>query len=77
MDDYLILYNTNSEFHDFVERLRRPGKHLEGMDLSIILSMQTIKDVGDYYRTKSINETEIPNIPTMYHDVCDCDDKSC
>lgn len=70
------LYETNKEFHDYVERLRRPGKNDEGCSLSELLARKTVKDVGDYFAKKPASEAS-PISPASPDDFCNCEDKSC
>lgn len=80
MDRYIQLYETNKEFHDYVERLRRPGKNDEGCSLSELLARKTVKDVGDYFESKPESEKQShvsPRSPNQNNDICDCEDKSC
>ena len=74
--DYEKLYLENKEFHDYVERLRRPGKNDEGCELSKLLARKTVKDVGDYFAKKTANEAS-PVSPISPNDFCSCEDKSC
>lgn len=75
-DKYYKLYATNREFHDYVERLRRPGKNDAGCSLSEILARKTVKDVGDYFEKKPDSEVT-PISPVSPNDFCSCEDKSC
>lgn len=80
MTDYKQLYLENQEFHDYVERLRRPGKNDAGVELEEILARKTVKDVGDYYVSKPETEKQSPvspYSPNQNNDICDCKDKSC
>lgn len=81
MDDkYYQLYLENKEFHDYVERLRRPGKNDAGCSLNELLVRKTVKDVGDYFESKPVSEKQSPvspYSPNQNNDICDCDDKSC
>ena len=76
IDKYILLYEGNKEFHDYVERLRRPGKNDEGVKLEEILARKTVKDVGDYFESKPASEVS-PVSPVSTNDFCGCEDKSC
>lgn len=79
-DKYMLLYESNKEFHDYVDRLRRPGKKDAGVELEEILARKTVKDVGDYYESKPTSEKQSPvspYSPNQNNNICDCDDKSC
>ena len=76
MTDYKQLYLENKEFHDYVERLRRPGKNDAGVKLEEILARKTVKDVGDYYVSKPASEQN-PGFPGVPERLCSCEDKSC
>lgn len=75
-DKYVLLYEKNREFHDYVERLRRPGKKDAGIELSKLLARKTVKDVGDYFESKPASEQNhgFPGVPER---LCSCEDKSC
>ena len=77
MIDYMELYKTNQEFHDYVERLIRSGKNNHGRDLKDIFEMRTVQDIADYYVRKN-GGLEPPPVSTV-SPVCDlgCDDKGC
>lgn len=78
--DYEKLYLENKEFHDYVERLRRPGKNDEGCSLNDILARRTVRDIGDYFESKPASEKQSPvspHSPNQNNDICDCEDKSC
>lgn len=74
--DYKKLYLENKEFHDYVERLRRPGKNDEGCDLNDILARKTVKDVGDYFESKPASEQN-HGLPGVLKEEIECDCKSC
>jgi hypothetical protein len=76
MTDYKQLYLENQEFHDYVERLRRPGKNDASVELEEILARKTVKDVGDYYVSKPASKQN-PGFPGVPERFCDCEDKSC
>lgn len=76
MINYTQLYLENREFHDYVERLRRPGKNDAGVELEEILARKTVKDVGDYYVSKPASEQN-PGFPGVPERFCSCEDKSC
>lgn len=77
MIDYMELYKTNAEFHDYVERLTRSGKNDHGKDLNDILAMRTVQDIANYYMRKNGGLEPSPISPVST--VCDlgCDDKGC
>lgn len=75
-DKYYKLYATNREFHDYVERLRRPGKNDAGCSLSEILARKTVKDVGDYFEEKPASEQN-PGFPGVLKEEIECECKSC
>lgn len=75
-DRYMALYETNKEFHDYVDRLMNPKKNFGGRSLEEVLSMRTVRDVGDYYAKISATP-ESPLSPVSPHDFCECEDKSC
>lgn len=80
MTNYTQLYLENQEFHDYVNRLMRPGKKDADVELDKILARKTVKDVGDYYESKSVLEEQSPvspRSPNQNNDICDCEDKSC
>lgn len=77
IDKYMLLYEGNKEFHDYVERLMRPGKKDCGSKLSDILQRKTVQDIGDYYLRKSGGFESSPFSPISSHDICECEDKSC
>ncbi len=76
IDKYMLLYEGNKEFHDYVDRLMRPGKNDAGIKLEEILARKTVKDVGDYFEKKPANEAS-PISPISPNDFCSCEDKSC
>lgn len=76
-DKYMLLYEENREFHDYVERLRRPGKKDAGRSLREILSGVTVQNIGDYYVSRPNSENASPVSPPSPNDFCSCDDKSC
>jgi len=75
-DKYMLLYEENREFHDYIERLRRPGKKDAGVKLEEILARKTVKDVGDYFEKKPASEAS-PISTVSPNDFCSCEDKSC
>ena len=77
MDRYMQLYETNKEFHDYVERLRRPGKNDFVRPLEEILSGEIVRNIGDYYASRPASENASPVFPVSPNDFCSCDDKSC
>ena len=78
MDDkYYKLYLENKEFHDYVERLRRPGKNDAGRPLEELLSGVTVQNIGDYYTSKPNSENASTVSPVSPNDFCSCEDKSC
>ena len=80
MTNYTQLYLENQEFHDYVNRLMRPGKKDANVELDKILARKTVKAVGDYYESKSVEEKQSPVSPcspNQNNDICDCEDKSC
>lgn len=77
IDKYMLLYEGNKEFHDYVERLMRPGKRDCECKLSDILQKKTVQDIGDYYLRKSGGLEQSPFSPVSQDLNCDCDDKSC
>jgi len=77
MTNYTQLYLENQEFHDYVNRLMRPGKNDANVELDKILARKTVKDVGDYYLKKSSGPPDTPVFPVFSNDFCSCEDKSC
>lgn len=73
---YKELYETNSEFRNYVSRLRRSGKNLADKTVEEVLMIKTVETVGDYYSTK-IPEQKSPFSPNMDHGIDDCDCKGC
>lgn len=71
------LYETNKEFHDYVDRLRRPGKNDTGRSLEEIFSGEIVQNIGDYYSSKPNSENASPVSPVSPYDFCSCEDKSC
>lgn len=76
IDKYMLLYEGNKEFHDYVDRLMRPGKNDAGIKLEEILAKKTVKDVADYFVSKPETEQN-PGFPGVPGRFCDCEDKSC
>lgn len=76
MDRYMQLYETNKEFHDYVERLRRPGKNDAGIKLEEILARKTVKDVCDYFESKPESEQN-HGFPGVLKEKIECECKSC
>ncbi len=76
MTNYTQLYLENQEFHDYVNRLMRPGKNDAGVELEEILARKTVKDVGDYYVSKPESEQN-PGFPGVLKEEIECDCKSC
>lgn len=76
MTNYTQLYLENQEFHDYVNRLMRPGKNDAGGNLEDILKRRTVRDIGDYYLKKS-GDSDSPVFPVFPNDFCSCEDKSC
>jgi hypothetical protein len=76
MTNYTQLYLENQEFHDYVNRLMRPGKNDANVELDKILARKTVKAVGDYYKSKPESEQN-PGFPGVPERFCDCEDKSC
>lgn len=77
MNKYMILYENNKEFHDYVERLMRPGKRDCDEKITTILKRKTVKDIGDYYLSKAGGLEQSPFSPVSPYDICECEDKSC
>lgn len=75
-DKYMLLYESNKEFHDYIERLRRPGKKDAGVELEEILAKKTVKDVGDYFESKPASEQN-HGFPGVLKEKIECDCKSC
>ena len=76
MTNYTQLYLENQEFHDYVNRLMRPGKNDAGGKLEEILARKTVKDVGDYYESKPASEQN-HGFPGVLKEEIECDCKSC
>ena len=76
MTNYTQLYLENQEFHDYVNRLMRPGKNDANVELDKILARKTVKDVGDYYESKPASEQN-PGFPGVLKEEIECDCKSC
>ena len=76
MTNYTQLYLENQEFHDYVNRLMRPGKNDADGNLEDILKRKTVRDIGDYYLKKN-NDSVSPVFPVFPNDFCSCEDKSC
>lgn len=76
MTNYTQLYLENQEFHDYVNRLMRPGKNDVNVELDKILARKTVKAVGDYYESKSVLEQN-PGFPGVLKEEVECDCKSC
>ena len=76
MTNYTRLYLENQEFHDYVNRLMRPGKNDANGNLEEILKRKTVRDVGEYYLKKG-GEADSPVSPVSPNDFCSCEDKSC
>lgn len=77
MTNYTQLYLENQEFHDYVNRLMRPGKNDAGRNLEDVLKRVTVREVGEYYLKKSGGPPDTPVPPVFPNDFCSCDDKSC
>lgn len=80
MTNYTQLYLENQEFHDYVNRLMRPGKNDAGGNLEDVLKRLTVREVGEYYKSKPASEKQSPvspYSPNQNNDICDCEDKSC
>ena len=76
MTNYTQLYLENKEFHDYVNRLMRPGKNDAGSNLEDVLKRRTVRDIGDYYLKKS-GDSDPPVATVFPNDFCNCEDKSC
>lgn len=76
MTNYTQLYLENQEFHDYVNRLMRPGKNDAGGNLEEVLKRRTVQEVGKYYLKKS-RDSDSPVSPVFPNDFCSCEDKSC
>lgn len=76
MTNYTQLYLENQEFHDYVNRLMRPGKNDAGGKLSEILARKTVKAVGDYYLSKPESEQN-HGFPGVLKEEIECECKSC
>lgn len=76
MTNYTQLYLENQEFHDYVNRLMRPGKNDANVELDKILARKTVKDVGDYYKTKPETEQN-HGFPGVLKEEIECECKSC
>lgn len=48
-------YNTNRDFHDYVERFRRD----DNLTVEEALQRSTVRDVAGYYREKEAEERNI------------------
>ena len=72
-DRYMVLYETNKEFHAYVDRLMNPKKNFGGRKLEEVLAMRTVREVADYY----VKNSTTPESPVSPHDFCECEDKSC
>ena len=77
MTNYTQLYLENQEFHDYMNRLMRPGKNDAGVELEDILKRKTVRDIGDYYLNKNCGPPDTPVSPVFPNDFCSCEDKSC
>ena len=77
MINYTRLYLENQEFHDYVNRLMRPGKNDADGNLEEILKRKTVRDVGEYYLRKYCGPPDTPVSPVFTTDFCSCEDKSC
>lgn len=77
MTNYTQLYLENQEFHDYVNRLMRPGKNDAGGNLEDILKRRTVQDIGEYYLKKNCGPPDTPVSPVFQNDFCSCEDKSC
>lgn len=77
MTNYTQLYLENQEFHDYVNRLMRPGKNDAGGNLEDILKRATVREIGEYYLKKSGGHPDTPVSPIFPDDFCSCEDKSC
>lgn len=77
IDKYMLLYEGNKEFHDYVERLMRPGKRDCECKLEDILQRKTVQDIGDYYLRKNGGLESSPVFPVFSEETCECEDKSC
>ena len=77
MTNYTQLYLENREFHDYVNRLMRPGKNDAGGKLEEILKRATVREIGEYYLKKSGSPPDTPVFPVFPNDFCSCEDKSC
>lgn len=77
MTNYTQLYLENQEFHDYVNRLMRPGKNDAGGNLEDILKRKTVRDIGEYYLKKSSSPPDPPVFPVFSDKFCSCEDKSC
>lgn len=76
MTNYTQLYLENQEFHDYVNRLMRPGKNDADVELDKILARKTVKDVGDYFVSKPALEQN-HGFPGVFKEEIECDCKSC
>lgn len=65
MTNYTQLYLENQEFHDYVNRLMRPGKNDAGGNLEDILKRATVREIGEYYLKKSGSPPDTPSFPGL------------
>lgn len=77
MTNYTQLYLENQEFHDYVNRLMRPGKNDASGKLEEILKRATVREIGKYYLKKNDSPPDTPVSPVFTGDFCSCEDKSC
>lgn len=69
-DHYIWLYNNNKDCKIFIDRICKSY----GYSLDFCLTIQTVRDVCDYYAKKQ------EDVVTVAVDICECDlteDKSC
>lgn len=79
-DKYMELYETNKEFHDYVDRLTRSGKNDHGKKLEDILARKTVREIGEYYAKIGEDKSDqfgTPISPASPNEFCDYEDKSC
>ena len=77
LDKYMALYEGNQEFHDYIERLTRPGKNDHGKKLEDILARKTVREIGEYYLRKSGGLEKTPVSPSGNEESFECECKSC
>lgn len=79
-EKYRLMYDTNSDFKQFVDRCMRKGKRYSDRKLEDVLALKTVQDIGDYYAKTGENFDDrfgFPVSTVSTNDICEYEDKSC